>query len=112
MPATARESIQCSVCSRDAARIASAIPGASRSITSRVASGVTSLGREAGAAGGQHELAAALVGPVAQPARDQLALVGDHLGADDLGAEPLGERGERRAALVLALARRASRSRP
>ena len=44
MPATARESIQLRVCGRDAARIASAMPGASRSITARVASGVTSPG--------------------------------------------------------------------
>ena len=46
MPATARESIQLAVCGREAARIASAIPGASRSITARVASGVTSSGEK------------------------------------------------------------------
>lgn len=42
--ATLRESIQCAVCSREASRIASAIPGASRSATAAVASGVTSSG--------------------------------------------------------------------
>ena len=42
IPATPRESIQWRVCSREASRIASASPGASRSITARVASGVTS----------------------------------------------------------------------
>lgn len=39
----ARESIQCLVCGREAARIASGMPGASRSITARVASGVRSF---------------------------------------------------------------------
>src|SRR5262245_49448956 len=43
-PAVARESIQLGVCSREASRIASAMPGASRSMTSTVASGVTSVG--------------------------------------------------------------------
>ena len=41
-PLTARDSIACGVLVSDAARIASAKPGASRSKTSRVASGVTS----------------------------------------------------------------------
>ena len=44
MPATPRESIQWRVWGREASRIASAIPGTSRSITSPVASGVTSRG--------------------------------------------------------------------
>lgn len=44
IPATARESIARSVTSRLRSRIASVIPGASRSHTSSVASGVTSLG--------------------------------------------------------------------
>ncbi len=45
VPAIPRERNQCSgTCSREARRIASAKPGASRSITSRVASGVTSSG--------------------------------------------------------------------
>ena len=44
MPATPREVIHIAVCSREAERIASPKPGASRSITSRVASGVTSSG--------------------------------------------------------------------
>lgn len=44
MPATPRESSQCRVCWLEAARIASGIPGASRSTTARVASGVTSVG--------------------------------------------------------------------
>src|SRR5439155_1016397 len=43
-PATPRESIPCGVFSSDFARRASAIPGISRSITRRVASGVTSFG--------------------------------------------------------------------
>src|SRR5262245_53327234 len=43
-PATLRDSIQWRVCSRDSRRIASAMPGASRSITPWIASGVTSLG--------------------------------------------------------------------
>ena len=43
-PARLRASIQCFVCSREASRIASARPGASRSPTARVASGVTSSG--------------------------------------------------------------------
>lgn len=38
------KALQCLVCGRDAARIASGMPGASRSITSRVASGVRSFG--------------------------------------------------------------------
>src|SRR5262245_7741421 len=44
IPATPRESIQWRVCGREAERIASGIPGASRSITTRVASGVMSVG--------------------------------------------------------------------
>ncbi len=44
MPATPRESIPIGVWRSDSARIASAMPGASRSITARVASGVTSSG--------------------------------------------------------------------
>src|SRR6266487_3389343 len=44
VPATPRESIPKGVCCRLTARIASAIPGASRSITAFVASGVTSRG--------------------------------------------------------------------
>src|SRR5271166_1598802 len=44
IPATPLESIQWRVCSREPARSASAIPGASRSITARLASGVRSLG--------------------------------------------------------------------
>ena len=44
VPATPRESIPCGVFSSDFARRASAIPGTSRSITRRVASGVRSFG--------------------------------------------------------------------
>ena len=45
MPDTPRLSMPIGVClALEAARIASAIPGASRSITARVASGVTSSG--------------------------------------------------------------------
>src|SRR5579883_2073745 len=43
-PATPRESMPKGVCFRLSARMASAMPGASRSITARVASGVTSRG--------------------------------------------------------------------
>ena len=43
-PATARESAAIGVCASPVARISSARPGASRSITARVASGVTSRG--------------------------------------------------------------------
>jgi hypothetical protein len=44
IPAVARDSIACGVTSRLEARMASANPGAARSITALVASGVTSLG--------------------------------------------------------------------
>src|SRR2546428_5964582 len=43
-PATPRDSMPCGVCSRERARRASAMPGISRSMTRRVASGVTSFG--------------------------------------------------------------------
>ncbi len=55
MPATPRESSACGVFAIESARIASAIPGASRSSTERVASGVTSRGATPGAAGREHE---------------------------------------------------------
>ena len=44
IPATARDSMACGVILSDSARMTSARPGASRSITDRVASGVTSRG--------------------------------------------------------------------
>ena len=44
IPETPRESMPIGVCFIDSARIASAMPGASRSITALVASGVTSSG--------------------------------------------------------------------
>ena len=80
----------CGVCAREAARIASAIPGASRSITARVASGVTSSRREAGAAARQHQRAAALrrsSGAAAASIRARSSATISRAG--DLGAEPL-----------------------
>ena len=46
MPAAARESIARGVMARDAARMASGMPGVRRSQTARVASGVTSRGEK------------------------------------------------------------------
>jgi hypothetical protein len=69
------------------ARIASAIPGASRSITAFVASGVTSSG----------------VRPV-QAVLDEREVVGDHLHRLHVGARLLGEVREQRAGAVLGLA--------
>lgn len=63
----------------EARRIASTTPGASRSITARVASGVRSEGAKAGAAGRQHQVTAIDVGPLAKSRLDQLAIVGDDL---------------------------------
>ena len=56
------------------------MPGASLSSTARVASGVTSRGGEAGAAGGEDEVGPVAVGPRGQRAGDAAGLVG-HEGA-------------------------------
>ena len=91
MPATPRERMPIGVWRSDSARIASAMPGASRSITARVASGVTSSGvrpvppvvkisverrRRRSGAGGP---------------RSSAEVVGDDLHRVDVGARLLGQ---------------------
>ena len=56
IPATARERIEVGTRSRSAARSISTSPGASRVMTRRVASGVTSRGEKPGAAGGDDQV--------------------------------------------------------
>jgi hypothetical protein len=97
IPATPRESIQLTVWPLDARRIASAIPGTSRSITARVASGVTSRGATP-VPPVVSTSAAVDVAPLAQPLLDLCPLVGDDLTRRDLTADrarELLERGRR-----------------
>ena len=102
-PATPRESSACGVFVSESARIASAIPGASRSITERVASGRDVAGRDAGPAGredqrrGLRELddrrrdLARLVGN--DPALDVVAVGGEQLG-EQVAARVLARAGD------------------
>src|SRR5216683_2310537 len=73
--ATWRDRIAVGTNFRLMARICSPKPGISFSATASVASGVTSRG--AGAAGGEHEMAAALVDQLSQRLLDRPLLIGD-----------------------------------
>ena len=77
-PATPRLSAARGKVAPVTARSRSAMPGASRSITARVASGVTSRGLRPGAAGGEHE-----IGDVAVAPGEELAHDGDDVVAHD-----------------------------
>ena len=90
MPATPRESMPIGVCWRDSARIASAMPGASRSITARVASGVTSSGVRPVPPVVKIEREA-VVDVVVQAVLDQREVVGHDLHGLDVGAGLLGQ---------------------
>ena len=94
---------------RLSARIASAIPGASRSITARVASGVTSSGVRPVPPVVKMKRTP-VVGVVVQAVLDQREVVGHDLHRDDLGPGLLGEAGEQGAGGVVGLAARARTS--
>ena len=91
------------MCASEAARSASAMPGTSRSTAAFVASGVTSSGRQARPARRQDERVAG-VGEVVQAVLDEAEVVRHDLHRVDVGAGLLGQAGQQRAALVLALA--------
>ena len=106
IPETPRESIPCGVC-RD--RLGAHRLGEARapraSSTARVASGVTSSGVSPVPPVVKMR-SQPVVDVVVQPVLDQREVVGDDLHGDDVAARLLGERGERRARLVLGLAPR------
>ena len=87
---------------RPSARIVSAKPGASRSITLRVASGVMSCGVRPGPAGREHQRHAG-VDVVAQAILDQRHVVGHDLHGHDLAPRLLGGGGELRTGEVVLL---------
>ena len=80
------------------------MPGASRSSTARVASGVTSRGVEAGAAGGEDEIGAVAVGPCGDGGGDAAGLVGHQGALGEMVALVCRPRGDRVAGRVHALA--------
>jgi hypothetical protein len=61
----------------------SAIPSASRSITARVASGVTSRGESPGATRSQDEIRVACVAPRSEPRDDRDSVVGYYVVTSD-----------------------------
>ena len=102
MPETPRVRIPIGVCRAPSARIASAKPGASRSITARVASGVTSSGVSPVPPVVKIR-SQPLVDVVVQPVLDQREVVGHDLHRDHLAAGLLGRRGQPRPGEVLRL---------
>ena len=105
MPAAARLSMAVGVFSAPARRMASARPGASRSMTALGRLGRPVARAEAGPAGRQDEVEA-LVRPVDERRPDLVLFVGDDLRPDDLASGGLDHLPDGRTAPVLALAPR------
>ena len=93
------------VCCALTARIASAMPGASRAMTAHVASGVMSSGVRPVPPVVKTKVTPC-VDVVVQAVLDEREVVGHDLHRHDLGARVLGEMGEQRARAVLGLAAR------
>ena len=105
MPDTPRVRMPSGVYLRPSARIVSAKPGASRSITARVASGVMSFGVSP-VPPVVNTRSTARADEVVQPVLDQREVVGDDLHRHDLAAGLLGGGGELGAGEVLLLTAR------